>query len=160
MKQGLTAIALAALLSSSLSWTVMAQQQQSTVPDAPTPQAPRPLADVNGPITPGVGAGSEPSAPTSSSNPPVQQQAPSSQSLIKQVKDEVQPAPPELPAAGEGVAAITTLIMRVNFVEVPVTVKDPKGKLVAGLTYRDFKIYENDTREPLAFFIQEYIRRV
>jgi VWFA-related protein len=37
-------------------------------------------------------------------------------------------------------------------VEVPVTVKDSKGKLVAGLTYRDFKIYENDTREPLAFF--------
>ena len=152
MKQGLTAIALAALLSSSLSWTVMAQQQQSTVPDAPTPQAPRPLADVNGPITPGVGAGSEPSAPTSSSNPPVQQQAPSSQSLIKQVKDEVQPAPPELPAAGEGVAAITTLIMRVNFVEVPVTVKDSKGKLVPGLTWRDFKIYENDTRETISTF--------
>jgi len=130
----------------------MAQQQQSTVPDAPTPQAPRPLADVNGPITPGVGAGSEPSAPTSSSNPPVQQQAPSSQSLIKQVKDEVQPAPPELPAAGEGVAAITTLIMRVNFVEVPVTVKDSKGKLVPGLTWRDFKIYENDTRETISTF--------
>jgi VWFA-related protein len=152
VKQGLTAIALAALLSSSLCWTVIAQQQQSTVPDAPTPQAPRPLADVNGPITPGVGAGSEPSAPTSSSNPPEQQQAPSSQSLIKQVKDEVQPAPPELPAAGEGVAAITTLIMRVNFVEVPVTVKDSKGKLVPGLTWRDFKVYENDTRETIATF--------
>jgi VWFA-related protein len=42
--------------------------------------------------------------------------------------------------------------MHVNFVEVPVTVKDSKGKLVAGLTYRDFKIFENDTRQPLAFF--------
>jgi VWFA-related protein len=40
----------------------------------------------------------------------------------------------------------------VNFVEVPVTVKDSKGKLVAGLGFRDFKIYENDTREPIAFF--------
>jgi VWFA-related protein len=40
----------------------------------------------------------------------------------------------------------------VNFVEVPVTVKDSKGKLVAGLTWRDFKVYENDTREPLQVF--------
>ena len=39
-----------------------------------------------------------------------------------------------------------------NFVEVPVTVKDSKGKLVAGLTWRDFKVYENDTREPLQVF--------
>jgi hypothetical protein len=39
----------------------------------------------------------------------------------------------------------------VNFVEVPVTVKDSKGNLVAGLTFRDFKVYENDTREPFGF---------
>jgi VWFA-related protein len=42
--------------------------------------------------------------------------------------------------------------MRVNFVEVPVTVKDSKGKLVPGLTWRDFKIYENDTRETISTF--------
>jgi hypothetical protein len=41
---------------------------------------------------------------------------------------------------------ITTFIRHTNFVEVPVTVKDSKGKLVAGLTYRDFKVFENDTR--------------
>ena len=39
-----------------------------------------------------------------------------------------------------------------NFVEVPVTVKDSKGVLVAGLTFRDFKVYENNTREPLRLF--------
>jgi VWFA-related protein len=55
-----------------------------------------------------------------------------------------------MPAAGEGPGF--TIRLPVNFVEVPVTVKDSKGKLVAGLTYHDFKIYENDTREPLAFF--------
>jgi VWFA-related protein len=58
-----------------------------------------------------------------------------------------------MPAAGEGVQKITAMLhVNVNFVEVPVTVKDNKGHLVAGLTFRDFKVYENDTREPLRLF--------
>ena len=154
MKLVLTAIALAALLSlspnshMSLSTAAVAQQQQPTVPDAPTPQAPKPLAsDVNGPITPGQGAGNTTPGPTSSSNPPAQQPAPTSQAPspsqvpTNQGKDQVQTAPPETPAAGEGVESVTKLVVRVNFVEVPVTVKDSKGKLVAGLTYRDFKVF-------------------
>ena len=44
------------------------------------------------------------------------------------------------------------LVVNTTYVEVPVTVKDSKGKLVAGLTWRDFKVYENDTREPSSFF--------
>ena len=165
MKLGLTAIALAALLSLSphsglrLSLVAEAQQQQPTVPDAPTPQAPKPLAsDVNGPIIPGKGAGDTPSVPSSSSNTTAPQQpapsgpAPSSLAPTAQGKDQVQTSPPELPAAGEGVSAIPKFVLNTNFVEVPVTVKDSKGKLVAGLTWRDFKIYENDTREPLAVF--------
>jgi VWFA-related protein len=159
VKLGFTAIALAALLSLSLSLAAVAQQQQPPVPDAPTPQAPKPLAsDVNGPITPGQGAGETPSGPTSSSNSTAQQpaassQTPSSQAVTDQGKDQVQITPPEQPAAGEGVDKVTKLgTINVNFVEVPVTVKDSKGKLVAGLTYRDFKIYENDTREPISFF--------
>jgi VWFA-related protein len=31
-------------------------------------------------------------------------------------------------------------------------VKDSKGQLVAGLTFRDFKVFENDQREPLRLF--------
>jgi VWFA-related protein len=166
VKLGLTAIALAALLSLSphsglkLSQVAVAQQQQPTVPDAPTPQAPKPLAsDVNGPIIPGKGAGVTPSGPTSSSDTSAPQQpapsgpAPSSQAPSDQGKDHVQTTPPEQPAAGEGVDKISTTIhLYTNFIEVPVTVKDSKGKLVAGLTWRDFKVYENDTREPIAFF--------
>ena len=30
--------------------------------------------------------------------------------------------------------------------------KDSKGKLVAGLTWRDFKVYENGNLEPLKIF--------
>jgi VWFA-related protein len=147
VKLGLTAIALATLLGSSLSPAALAQQQQSSVPDAPVPQAAKPLSDVDGPITPGKGAGDTPTGPTSSSNP--QGQQPTSPSPAK---DTVQTTPPEMPAAGEGAEKVATLVQHVNFVEVPVTVKDAKGKLVAGLTFRDFKVFENDTREPISFF--------
>lgn len=42
--------------------------------------------------------------------------------------------------------------MEVNFVEVPVIVKDSKGNPVSGLTFRDFQVFENNTREPLRVF--------
>ena len=157
MKLGLAAIALAALLNLSpiLRSAAVAQQQQPAVPDAPAPQAPPPLTGVeDGPITPGKGAGDVQPGPNSSSNAPTQQQpAPSSQVPSTQGRDEIQTTPPEMPAAGEGVQKITAMLhVNVNFVEVPVTVKDNKGHLVAGLTFRDFKVYENDTREPLRLF--------
>ena len=146
-------MALAALLSSSPNLTpALAQQQQSTVPDAPTPQAPEPLTGMGGPITPGKGAGDESAAPASSSTGPEQQAAPSSRAPSSQGKDEIQVTPPEMPAAGEGFAATAKIVLNVNFVEVPVTVKDSKGNLVAGLTFRDFKVFENDQREPLRLF--------
>jgi VWFA-related protein len=152
-------MALATVLNASLfaSAAALAQQQPSAVPDAPAPQAPAPLSGVSGPITPGLGAGDEPAATTSSSTAPGQQQGPSgrqssSQMLAPPSKDEVQTAPPEMPSPGEGVSKTTTFAINVNFVEVPVTVKDGKGQLVAGLTYRDFKVFENDKREPLRLF--------
>ena len=149
MKVRFTAIALAALLVFSLNQnpSALAQQQQPPVPDAPTPQAPKPLADVNGPITPGIGAGDEQIAPTSGSA--AQPAAPSSQAPSTQGKDNFQPTPPEfLNAADTG----TRLVLNTTYVQVPVTVKDSKGKLVAGLTWRDFKVFENDTREPIRIF--------
>ena len=142
----------------------MAQTQQNTtpatVPDAPTPQATPPLSDVNGPIAPGKGAAVTPSSPTEPSDgpgpgstaPAPQQapppaQAPATQPPASQAKDEVQTTPAE-----EGAAWVTKFVTYTNFVEVPVTVKDSKGNLVAGLTQRDFKVFENNTRYPLALF--------
>jgi VWFA-related protein len=150
------AIALAALISAGLllGSSVQGQKQQS-VPDAPTPQPP-PSFGGAGPITPGIGASETPTGPNSSSatgepkpqpEQPEQPPAPSSAPPADQPKVDVQTTPPE-----QGSAAMANFIVNVNFVQVPVTVKDTKGNLIAGLTWRDFTVYENNTREPLRVF--------
>jgi VWFA-related protein len=151
VKLGLTAMALAALLSFNLNQSLVARAQQppAPVPDAPAPQPTKPLSDVNGPITPGLGAGDEQASPNSTSDSPSQQAAPSSQAPPAQVQNDVQKTPPQI----ADVDTTNTLIhLNVTYVEVPVTVKDSKGNLVAGLTWRDFKIYENNTREDIKVF--------
>jgi VWFA-related protein len=106
-----------------------------------------------GAITPGLGAGEAQQGSSSSATaPPQDQPAPSSHAPTTEGKDTVQTNPPEQPATGEGVSAVARFVVNVNFVEVPVTVKDNKGKLVAGLTFRDFKVFENNAREPLRLF--------
>ncbi len=149
-------IALAALwcVGLVLASAVLAQQQPA-VPDAPTPQAPTELPGTQGPITPGIGAQAGPSGPNSSSTAgqpqptpepaPAQPPAPPSQPAT--VQQQEQTTPPE-----EGNAATTRFVVQVNFVEVPVTVKDSKGNLVSGLTWRDFTVYENNVREQLRLF--------
>lgn len=144
----------AALVSSSLIFgtAALAQQKPPAVPDAPAPQNPGPLTDVSGPITPGIGAGTD-SAATGTSSTSSTQPPPGTQPPGNQVKEPVQTTPPELPESGEGVTKTTTLLrLNVTYVEVPVTVKDSKGKLVPGLTWRDFKVYESGVYEPLKVF--------
>lgn len=155
MKPGFRLTALAALLSLNLNLSPMGLAQQQPVPDAPAPQPQQapPLSGVGGPIRPGGGAGTE-SPSSSSSSGTVNQQPPAQpEQPPPPAKDEIQTAPPEVPPPGEGFDKLQTVIrLNVNFVEVPVTVKDSKGQLVAGLTFRDFKVFENDQREPLRLF--------
>lgn len=47
------------------------------------------------------------------------------------------------------------LRVRTNFVLVPVSVKDSKGQLVAGLTYHDFQVYENGVQQRLSMFTED-----
>jgi VWFA-related protein len=150
---GFRALALSALLAStfSLGTAALAQQQtpqqpadpQQAVPDAPAPQAASPLKAL-GPITPGIGA---PSSASSSTTVDVPQQAPATQPPSS--SKEIQTTPPEHMTPediGQTIRTYTT------YVEVPVTVKDAKGMPIAGLTWRDFRVYENDTWEPLKIF--------
>jgi VWFA-related protein len=148
VKLGLTTMALAALLGFSLNLGPAAQAQQTAVPDAPQPQAPKPLTDM-GPITPGIGAGTESSAADTTSDSPSEPAAPGTVAPPSEAKDNFQPAAPQFLNAED---SNTVIHLNTTYVEVPVTVKDPKGKMVAGLTWRDFKIYENNTRENIKIF--------
>ncbi|HTW79390.1 MAG TPA: VWA domain-containing protein [Terracidiphilus sp.] len=133
-----------------LSRVAPAQSQQTPVPDAPTPQAPPPLPGTDGEITPGSGtqpiptASNTPAAPAAAA--PASPPAPAA-STPPPIPDHFQT---QTPASSE--QQFQNYIINVNFVEVPVTVKDSKGRAVAGLTFRDFKVFENNTREPLSFF--------
>ena len=142
-----------ALLGLNLAPWIAAQQAQqpSSLPDGPTPQPQQaPLTDLTGPIKPGGGAGMEPKGASSSATP---EQPPAAEQAPPPARDEIQTAPPELPPPGEGFEKTQTLFrLNVNFVEVPVTIKDSKGQLVAGLTFRDFQVFENGVREPLRSF--------
>ncbi len=158
------------VLLAGLSVTLAAMGQQSEpagVPDAPMPTAPKPMSDMKNQVTPGIGAPALPSpdaesqtVPTSSTSgpeagasqsatqPPAATQAPAATG-----PDAGQPTPPELPAVGKGQdAVVSTIHAYTNFVLVPVTVKDSKGNLVAGLTFRDFRVFENNQRQALRLF--------
>jgi len=133
-----------------------APQQQNAVPDAPTPQAPTPMSDFKDQVTPGLGSapvapgsatGTAPAASTSDTEAPV------SRPPADAGPDAGQPTPPEQPDAGKGVEGDAYIIRtNTNAVEVPITVKDSKGALVAGLTYRDFQVYENNQRQSIQYF--------
>ncbi len=156
-KAGLAGLALASLLFVGPN-SFLAGQQPTAVPDAPAPQQTPPLADadgVNGPIVPGSGAGTGEGAGAASSTggssssstasaPPetgTQPQQPP--------RDDFQKAPPEQVAPGQMGPIIRTYT---NLVIVPVTVKDSKGKEVPGLTWRDFRVFENGQRQELRIF--------
>ena len=114
------------------------------MPDAPTPQAPDSLGNLTTGVTPGRGTQETP--PDTSSN---SGQAPANGSPAPAP---VQQTPPEVPAAGELQKDLATFRTTVNYVILPVTVLDKKHQQVAGLTYRDFRVYENNQPQAIRLF--------
>ena len=141
--------------------------QQQNVPDAPpapaqksipNSPAPRTLKGLTSAVAPGEGTSADSNEGISDSS--AMPTAPGSQSAPRNASEtgnssaarpQYDQPPPEMPAPGTGPAF--TVRVGVNFVEVPVTVEDRKGGLVSGLTYRDFKVYENNVRQQLTTFI-------
>ena len=118
---------------------------QQVIPDAPKPQGLPSL----GPVAPGIGTTSDSNGDTTNT----QDKGPGSTLPATPAQKAEEPAgpPPELPAQGEGVKAFT-LHVQTNFVEIPFTVKDNKGREVPGLTWRDVVIYENGLRQQMSLF--------
>jgi VWFA-related protein len=141
-----------------------AVQQQAALPDSPTPQipdAPKPQALPMQGTRPGMGT-----TPTSNGDAADDQDAPAA-SLPPAAPRADDGKAPELPEAGKGSEAFAnadkgsdlaahadapTIHVRTDFVEVPFVVKDKKGRLVPGLTWRDVRVYENGLRQQMALF--------
>ncbi len=125
--------------------------QQPTLPDGPKPQAipDAPKPQTLGPVVPGKGTTLQSNgesatggSSTSDDEAPPNKQA---QSTAAQKPDDDGPPP--------DTSGPTYLIhVQTNFVEIPFTVKDSKGAEVAGLTWRDVRVYENNLRQQLAWF--------
>lgn len=106
-------------------------QPQQTIPDAPQPKNPATQFPENAPPAP-KNVHEDPAA-TATPTPAAQQVA-AANGVITDV------------------GKFGTISIAVNFVQVPVTVKDSSGQLVPGLTSNDFKVYEDGIAQELKFF--------
>ncbi|MGH9524018.1 MAG: VWA domain-containing protein [Terriglobales bacterium] len=123
----------------------LSQNQQQPLPDAPSAQKPsQTLPSAPAPQIPPE------SAPARSAPPPpstVQNPAPSPVTTV--------PEGGATPMPGSERDRLFTLTKNVNFVVVPVTVKDPSGHLVAGLTSKDFTVLEDNESQKITFFTSD-----
>jgi VWFA-related protein len=139
--QGTLAVVLAFLMSG-------LQQPQQPVPDAPVPQAAPGLSDLKNEVTPGKAAA--PDATNPDQPPPATPQATQPAPSPALTDDQPQQEAPEIGQKGSSPYILPPA--GVNIVVVPVTVRDNKGRLVPGLTYRDFRVYENKERQRITYF--------
>ncbi len=145
--QGALALVLAFLISGQ-------QQSQQTVPDAPVPQAPSGLGDITKQVAPGKATA--PDSSSSDASGDAQQPVPagpgsaSTPAATQPADDKPQEETPEIGTKGSSPYVLPPV--GVNIVVVPVTVRDKKGNEVPGLTFRDFRIYENKQRQIITYF--------
>ncbi len=109
---------------------------QQNIPSAPTPQSPPADDSISGLASQ---AAHGKAAPDDTQTAAPAQNTPTSA------------APADGPAQEDVPSNNYKIVTRVNFVEIPVTVLS-KGTEVAGLTFRDFRIYENGQRQHIDFF--------
>ena len=130
------------------------QQQQQSIPDAPAPQsAGSPdLSNLKNQVTPGSGTTPEAvqNTPPPSSSAPSSQTSSSDTQAAPQQDTTPQQEAPEVGKPGQTGAFL--IRVPVTAVVVPVTVRDKKHNLVAGLTWRQFKVYEDGQRQKISFF--------
>src|SRR5690242_6476275 len=126
-----------------------ADQDQQNIPDAPSASRPAPTFP-GGKPSPSAQPGTAPPAPV----PPIT-------TPVEQPPANTPPPHPEITTVPAGSVPDTssssrdqlyTYTTNVNFVVVPVTVKDDSGHLVPGLLSKDFSVYENGVKQTVKFF--------
>jgi len=140
--------------------------QQQPLPDAPRPQNNAPLPDVTTPV-PGLSDDSGAAAPVKDNpQPPANTRSGGDQPQTSPTGNPQAPPPGSqgiktVPSGQTGNAPgndfdqLFTLSKDVNFISVPVTVKDTEGKLVDGLLAQDFTVYEDSVKQPITFFTSD-----
>jgi VWFA-related protein len=110
-----------------------AQQSPQNVPDGPQPKTQQPgqFPD-NAPPAP---INTHPEQPEATPTPTPQAQSPKAQGGVASGRDD-----------------LYKMSVAVNFVQIPVRVKDRSGSLVPGLTSNDFRVYEDGVPQQLKFF--------
>jgi VWFA-related protein len=125
-----------------------ASTQTQSIPDAPKPQTLPQLS----PLTPVGPAVPKPQTTVPATTVPGEQPVPTT------LQSTTPAAPAEMPdTQDDNLPPLehnpgAKIVVPVNFVEVPFTVKDSKGQLVPGLTWRDVRIFENGQRQTLRLF--------
>jgi VWFA-related protein len=134
---------------------------QQAIPDAPTPQPSLPNLKS---VAPGQGSTPESSTSNSDTQPvegpssPVSGPSTSAPAPSAAGQTSVYgQASVYVPQQGQGEDAIKTLMVHVDAVDVPFTVKDSKGKLVPGLEPRDIQVYENGLLQHIQLFTNDPI---
>jgi VWFA-related protein len=147
--QGVLAVALAFFMLGGLQ-----QQQQQSIPDAPAPQPAGSidLSNLKNQVAPGKSTGAEAvqAAPPPANTRPQGSSSSDTQSPTQQDNTPQQEAPEILKGNQQEAFLIR---VPVTYVQVPVMVRDKKNhELVAGLTWRQFKVYEDGVRQRIATF--------
>ena len=141
---------------------------QQPLPDAPSPQknapapAPEPLPDVTAPV-PGM---TDEAPPTSKTNPAgTENTRPDANSAPTGTNPQAPPSgsqgiktmAPGQADSGPGNAydELFKLEVNINFISVPVAVKDKEGKMIDGLLAQDFSIYEDNVKQAITFFTSD-----
>lgn len=144
-------------------WAQTTPATQNTVPDAPRPQT-LPKLNTITPTAPAIPGSALPNAPTaqpdvasqpdavggSTSSAPATADTPAADTGTSASAAQTTPEPNG--SAGPLVHHASDIRVRVNFVEIPFTVKDSRHALVPGITERDVQVYESGLRQQIRLF--------
>ncbi len=142
------ALALAAVGGRAMGQNAPAETQlaDQSVPNAPQPQMLPNLHSMT-PVAAAVPAAPVPVPKAASASGEPGSSLPSTPSAAVQTEDQSQGLPPASTAS-----AANTLSVNVQYHQIPFTVKDSKGHLVPGLTWRDVRVYENGLQQHTVLF--------